>query len=107
MDVHATIIELKPGVLSRVREWAAMLNQRRDEAVATLRDEGVEIESWFLFSRDGSDFLICYMRAESMQKAKESVRESLHEIDAYHQAFKREAWHVTQPTELLLDLVLP
>jgi hypothetical protein len=31
-----------------VREWAAELNARRDEVLATLRDEGVRIESVFL-----------------------------------------------------------
>jgi hypothetical protein len=47
------------------------------------------------------------MRAESMKKAKEAVGDSLHEIDAYHQEFKRETWQASQPAELLVDLTLP
>ena len=41
-------VRLEPGSLPRVREWAAELNARRDEVMATLRDEGVRIESVFL-----------------------------------------------------------
>ena len=39
-------IKLKPGSMTRAREWAKTLNEtRRDEALATLRDETVFIET--------------------------------------------------------------
>jgi hypothetical protein len=41
-------VRLKPGSLSRVRAWAAELTARREEVLATLRDEGVVVESAFL-----------------------------------------------------------
>ena len=104
MDVQAAVILLKPGSLSRVRAWATTLNERRGEALATLDDEGVQIESWFLFSRNEEDFLICYMRSADIAHAQEAVKQSLHEIDAYHQQFKKDTWETGQVAELLVDL---
>ena len=106
MEVRASIIQLKPGSLPRVREWAATIERRKEEALATLRDEGVQLESWFLFSRGGEDFLIAFMRLESMEKAKRAVAKSLHEIDAYHQQFKADTFAGGQEAELLVDLEL-
>jgi hypothetical protein len=62
MDVVANIIELKPNSLDRVEEWATILNERADEAIETLQDEGVKIESWFHLSLDGKDYLLCYTK---------------------------------------------
>lgn len=36
MDVVVKIVELKPNSLNRVEEWAKTINQRTDEAIATL-----------------------------------------------------------------------
>ena len=41
-------MKLKPDSLNRVRVWAAELNRRKDEVLATLRDEQVVVESVFL-----------------------------------------------------------
>ncbi len=105
MDVVANIIELRPNSLDRVQEWARTLNERADEAIATLRDEGVKLESWFHLSLDGKDYLLCYMRTESMEKAQEVVKSSPHAIDAYHQQFKKDAWVGGKAARLLVDLV--
>jgi hypothetical protein len=49
METSCVKIRLKPGSLDRVREWAKTLNEtRRDEALATLRDETVVLEAAFL-----------------------------------------------------------
>jgi hypothetical protein len=106
MSARATLIKLKPGSLDRVREWARTLSDRRDEALATLADEGVSIESWFLFSRDDGDYLVGYMRSDDFAKADRAVRKSLHAIDAYHQEFKRDTWEpgANEDMELLVDL---
>lgn len=107
MDVVAKIIPLKPKSSRRVREWAETLNSRRDEALETLRDEGVEIESWFQFTLDGKDYLIGYMRAESIAIASDVVKTSEHPIDAYHQQFKQDTWDRGNmiDAELMVDLV--
>ncbi|MBD1842538.1 hypothetical protein H6F89_03735 [Cyanobacteria bacterium FACHB-63] len=58
MDVAANIIELKANSLERVEEWAKTLNERAEEAILTLQNEGVIIESWFHLSLDGKDYLL-------------------------------------------------
>ncbi len=60
-------IRLKPGSLPRVYEWAATLTQRRDEALATLKDQGVVVESAFLERAADGDFLVYYMRADDLE----------------------------------------
>jgi hypothetical protein len=105
MDVVASIIELKPNSLDRVEEWATTLNKCADEAIATLQDEGVKIESWFHLSLDDKDYLLCYMRTESIKKAHQAVRFSPHAIDAYHQKFKEDTWGVGKSARLLVDLI--
>ena len=92
-------VRLKEGSLQRVRAWAKELNERRDEVLATLVNEGVRIESVFL---DG-DALIYYMRAESLEQAREVYAHSTHAIDAYHQRFKDETFDRQTPLELLID----
>ena len=105
MDVFASIIELKPNSLNRVEEWAITLNERADEAIATLQDEGVRTESWFHLSLDGKDYLLCYMRAKSIKKAHEVVKSSPHALDKYHQQFKKDTWAVGKYARLLVDLI--
>ena len=72
-----------------VRDWAAELNRRADEVLATLRDEGVVVESVFLEQTASGDFLIYYMKAQSIERVSEVARRSPHGVDAYHDQFKR------------------
>lgn len=98
-------IQLRPNSLERVREWAQALNDvRRSEALATLRDETVVFEAAFLDQTDEGDFLIYVMKAENFEKAKQAGVTSPHEIDKYHQEFKRDTWAARKPLELLVDL---
>jgi hypothetical protein len=98
-------IKLKPGNLERVLEWAKTLNEtRRAEALATLRDEAVVIESYFLDRSADGDYLIAYMKAESFEKSQSVFEKSPHDIDRYHQQFKIDVWESIQPLDLLIDL---
>jgi hypothetical protein len=92
-------VRLEPGSLPRVREWAAELNARRDEVLATLRDEGVRVESVFL---DG-ETLVYYLRADSIATAREVYAGSQQAIDAYHQRFKDKTFAERTQLELLVD----
>jgi len=105
MEIIAGIIELKPNSLERVGEWAKKINGRIEEAVATLQNEGVQIESWFHLSLDGKDYLLSYMRVDSSQQAQYAAQHSEHEIDAYHQQFKKDTWASGTRARLLIDLV--
>jgi len=106
MQAYARLIKLKPGSDALVARWAQTMNARRDEALATLVDEGVEIESWFALELGGEHYLICYMRAESMEKAQNTLTQSVHPIDAVHQRFKVDTWVRGAGAEgrLLVDL---
>ena len=104
-ETQCVKIHLKPNSLDRVRAWATTLNEsRRAEALATLADESVVLEAAFLDRTVDGDFLIYIMKAESFEKARHAAEKSLHEIDAYHQAFKRDTWGSRTELELLLDL---
>ena len=41
------LIKLKPGSEEKVEEWRSTIASRLDEAAATLKDEDVQVESWF------------------------------------------------------------
>ena len=97
-------IKIKPDSIDRVREWARTINERSGEALATLRDETVIIESVFLDRTENADYLIAIMRAESFEQSGEAVRKSAHEIDQYHRQFKRDTWEERTELELLIDL---
>lgn len=107
METRCARIKLKPGSLDDVRAWAAELNARRDEVIATLRDEGVAVESAFLERTPEGDFLVYYMRVRSHEQARAAFERSQHAIDAYHAAFKQRTWESSENLELLIDFENP
>ena len=58
METAAGLIKLKPNSKTTVDNWRKALRERRDEAIATLRDEGVQVESWFELQIAGEDYLL-------------------------------------------------
>ena len=103
MDVGAVLIQLKPNALTHVDAWQAELNARKDEAIETLKAEGVLVESWFYLELEGKDYLLAYMRAENIQKAQAVAKKSRLPIDQVHKQFKSN-WAKVIPAKLLLDL---
>lgn len=103
LETKCVKVKLKPDSLPRVRSWANELNSRREEALETMRNESMVVESTFLDSNSEGDFLICYMKAESFEKAMVVVKQSLYAIDAYHQTFKEETTESAAQLELLVD----
>lgn len=103
-ETRCVKIKLKPDSIEKVREWAKTINERKTEALATLREESVILETVFLDQTGEGDFLIYLMKAESFAKARETVQKSIHSIDGFHQNFKRETWADGKNLELLIDL---
>ncbi len=95
---------IETGQPARVREGTAELTRRRAEAIATMRDETVGLECFFLEQADDGDYLTAVMVAESFEQLKAVVEASLHDIDAYHHQFKRYTWESGRRLELLVDL---
>ena len=44
------------------------------------------------------------MKAENFEKAHEIMEKSVHEIDKFHQTFKKQTWEDGKKLELLIDL---
>ena len=84
MEVASGLIKLKDDSQEKVEEWRETMTTRIEEALATLRHEGVEIESWFQIEIEGQSYLLWYMRAESIEKAFEVSQTFKHPIDKYH-----------------------
>lgn len=104
METRCARVKIRPGSLEAVREWARTINSRRDEALATLRDESVCVESVFLESAPDGDFLIYYLRGPNLARSDRVAASSKHSIDAYHYAFMRQHTEKGTPLELLIDL---
>lgn len=96
-------IKLKKGSLTEVRAWALELNQRIDEAMETLKDEGVYLETVFLDRAIDADYLVYFMKVVDVKKAGKIAQKSKHAIDAFHQQFKKNCWVANHPLELLID----
>ncbi len=83
-DVELVRQRVKPGKVDRLREWMAEIEDREEEALATLRDEGMLTETAFLEDREDGTYLYYYMEAEDLDRVREQFADSDHEIDAEH-----------------------
>lgn len=92
METSCTVIELLPNTTEKVREWAEFLRTNREEALRSLKNEGVTIESAFVVNIEGKDYLVGYMRAVNTANAHEAAKDSTLNVDANHQAFKKACW---------------
>lgn len=76
--------KFKPGAKQTWLDWSEELKRRKDEVIATLKNEGVVSESCFI-SEDGES-IYYFMEAEDFEKARSAVASSPHPIDADHKA---------------------
>ncbi|PHN07368.1 DUF6176 family protein [Flavilitoribacter nigricans] len=97
-------VQLKADSLDSVYEWSRELNGRQPEALQTLEEEGIFLESVFLERTDTGNYLIYYMKMRDPKKAAEIFAASKHPIDEYHRNFQRATWEKGERLELLLDL---
>ena len=84
MESAAGLIKLKPGYARDLEEWRATLTSRRYEVVRMLQNEGVKLEAWFQIDVGGEPYLLWFMHAQSIEKAREVFLNSTHDIDVYH-----------------------
>lgn len=103
-EVVCKRLKIKNGSLEAVREWARTISARRHEALETLRDEGVTLESVFLERASDGDYLVYYMRGHDLAASRQVARQSKHPIDEYHQRFMREHIESGSALETLVDL---
>ena len=103
MSVRCMRIRLVAGGAERARQWAKEIMSRSGEAMDTLKQEGVTLESVFLDQLEGGDYLIYYKRSD-MARALAAGRILADDLQQYHRQFQKEAWVSGQPLELLVDL---
>ncbi|WOH35939.1 DUF6176 family protein [Thalassotalea fonticola] len=84
MEYASGLIKLKPDTEEKVEQWRSTIATRLDEAAATLRDENVQIESWFKVEIDGEKYLLWYLRAQSIKRVFEISMQLKHPIDKFH-----------------------
>ena len=106
MEIAAGLIEIKQGAEQVVANWRDTLASRRAEVLQALRNEGVEIESWFEVEISGRRFLLWYIQAESMDKAWEVFNNSVDDIDVFHRETLGGIAREAIAAELLLDFNL-
>lgn len=104
MDTVCALIKLKKETKKQVQAWAKYMMENKEEALESLKNESVLIESVFYHEIDNTPYLIYYMKADDMQQAKQVAKQSTLAVDAYHKQFKKDCWEQVTETELLLDL---
>lgn len=87
-DVVLARHRIEDGKVDRLRDWFDELDDRREEVVATLRNERMFTESAFV--GDGPDedatYIYVFLEADDLDAARQATDESDFEIDDEHRA---------------------
>ena len=78
--------KIKEDKIEKLRGWMKDVANREEEAVETLKDEGVFTETAFIEETDQGAFLVTYMEVDELEQVWETFEDSDHEID---KEFKR------------------
>ena len=73
-----------PGKTQRLREWYAELEERREEALQTLDNEGVRQEAAFILPTEHGDLLAVFIEVDDMEEANQAFFSSPFELDRQH-----------------------
>jgi len=104
MEVKCIVIELKANSKERIEQWASFILSKKEQALLTLKKEGVSVENFFYVQIESKEYLIAYMRAKSFAQAAKVVEKSLCEIDIYHKQFQKDCWIKGIKTKSVLEL---
>jgi hypothetical protein len=103
--IHLAVRRVNPEHLELFRQWMAQLNgPRREEALATLVDEGCSHELVTLVEGPDGPLVIYAMEVESIEKSREAANNSTHQIDKEHRAVMERAIGENLSLEKILDL---
>jgi hypothetical protein len=73
-----------PGKSERLRAWYQELEDRREETLQTLDNEGIRQEVAFILNTDHGELLAVFIEVEDMARANEAFFSSPFEIDHQH-----------------------
>ena len=103
--LRVAVRRVDPAHLDELRAWLGTANgERRDEALATLADEGVRHEQAYLFRDAEGPLLLYVVEVDDLEAAAEAAARSTHPIDAEHSRIMRLAVGADVDLELALDL---
>ncbi|ROR83623.1 hypothetical protein SAMN06295974_1694 [Plantibacter flavus] len=103
--IHLSFRRLKPDQRESVERWLSELNgPRRDEALETLRNEGVEHESAAIIDTSDGPIIVYAMESDDIQRARAIGAASTLPIDQRHHEVMRAADGGPVPHQLVLDL---
>jgi len=103
MKVALSRVLVKKGKSERVDEWMKTLNDRMKEALLTLKDEKMYVETIFREKIGEDDFLYWFT---IQREGGTHVTESNHEIDHLHIEFKKECLDFDYPRDELSPQVI-
>ena len=83
-EIVLTKQKIEDGKTQRLKEWMDEICEREEEAIETLKNEGMHSETAFIEHTDEGDFLLYYMKANDIEQVFESFENSSHEIDKEH-----------------------
>ena len=75
-----------PGKTQRLRDWYEELQDRRDETLQTLENEGVRQEVAYILDTEHGDLLAVFIEVDDMDAANDAFYSSPFEIDRQHAA---------------------
>jgi hypothetical protein len=103
MQTFCYRIKLKIDSLNNLRQWVIDMNNHSSQVYQSLEQETVFVESVFLDSFNGDDYLIYFIKVVDYDKMKSYSRSSELEIEKIHTAFKKANFDSSQKLELLID----
>ena len=103
METVCIKMKIKQGAMEDVREWFQTLRHSSEEVLQSLENEDVVVESVFLDKQDNDYYLIYYMKARSLQHARDVAAQSSLAIDKYHKQCLKAFCEDRRHLELLMD----
>ncbi len=83
-ELRCTCSKIKAGHLEDVQNWLSAIASRSEEALQTLEEEKILLESAFIKEIGGQHFLIYYWIAEDIEKAGQAFGASTLPIIDFH-----------------------
>ena len=105
--LRVSIRHVDPDQLDDLRAWfVEVVGPRRQEALATLQDEGCSHEKAVLIEGKDGPVLIYLMEVEDEERSAQAAATSQHAIDADHKRVMQRVLGEPVYSETLLDLQL-
>lgn len=103
--LRVAIRNVIPDEVDRLRAWLREVDgPRRQEAIATLIDEGCRHEQAYLIGGADGPVVVYVMEVEDIERSESVGRDSRQAIDTDHKRILSRTLGDPVPTELLLDL---